>query len=233
MTFLSFEEGEKGECDDFVEFCFAPFLRPFFFFSPTSFSYSSSSSITVTFGAIQNKKSKMAWVDSVVPLRLEDQIAMLKQDLSKSQRHCADLQRELDAAKALIQEKSLQGKMLEALSGEKIVLDVGGVRMSTTLKTLTQGRAEGSLLAKRFSQQGGHMGLEADEDGSHFLDRDPSSFALLLTWLRTGECPHDVEKRRALLMEAEFFKVVFICFLEIRVLDPFFLCMNLLSDYFL
>ena len=55
-----------------------------------------------------------------------------------------------------------------------ILLDIGGIPFVTRISTLTDGAAEGSMLAAMFS---GRHNIEQDEkDGSYFIDRDSTHF---------------------------------------------------------
>ncbi len=148
---------------------------------------------------------------AVVAVSLEEQNALLRHENKDLQRFNAELQRKLALLEARLHEKEGQERRVSSIAGRvKVKLDVGGVRMSTTLETLTAGRAAGSLLATWFTQHegGGGEGYERDEDGCVFLDRDPVPFTLLLSWLRTGEFALVNDKsNNAVLVEALFFKV--------------------------
>ena len=90
----------------------------------------------------------------------------------------------------------------------KILLDVGGSRFSTRLSTLTNGVAEGSMLAAMFS---GRHALDQDEkDGSYFIDRDGTYFGTVLNYLRDPsdfEDPKSDEVRRILEKEARYYQI--------------------------
>jgi len=151
----------------------------------------------------------MADLNTVVPLGLEEQNALMQQEMKELERRNAELERKLDAVSAQVgqpEQALFDRDDVDAASGGELVnLNVGGVRMSTTLETLTQGRAEGSLLAKRFL---GLHACEPGEDGHYFIDRNGATFGLLLDWLRTGKCPLSGDAiRQAVLEEARFFKV--------------------------
>ena len=63
-----------------------------------------------------------------------------------------------------------------------IVLNVGGTRFTTSITTM---RNRGThLLSCMFS---GRLQLTPDDDGSYFIDRDPSRFPDILNWLRDGQ----------------------------------------------
>jgi hypothetical protein len=154
---------------------------------------------------------------AVVPLSLEEQNALMQQEVKDLERRNAELERKLDAAVVHVEEHAVRERDLKVFGGKQVNLNVGGVRMSTTLETLTQGRAEGSLLAMWFcglhgggghGHGEGHHACEPGEDGLYFIDRDPAPFTSVLSWLRTGKCPLSGDAiRQAVLEEAKFFKV--------------------------
>lgn len=86
-----------------------------------------------------------------------------------------------------------------------IVLNVGGIKYSTTLHTLT---GYESMLKARFS---GHYSMEPEEDGSYFFDRDGGLFKYILKYLRTGNLlvPEfwTQTELRALYLEVQYFAV--------------------------
>jgi hypothetical protein len=82
-----------------------------------------------------------------------------------------------------------------------IELNVGGKRMSTTLKTLTS--FPDSTLGKMFS---GRHNLPKDKNCAYFIDRDPLPFAEILTFLRSPKEYRAPEELKAkILTEATFF----------------------------
>ena len=90
----------------------------------------------------------------------------------------------------------------------KILLDVGDIRFNTRISMLTEGAAEGSMLAAMFS---GKYAVEQDgKDGSYFIDRDGTHFGLLLNFLRDPlkfDVPQCSEVRRALMKEAQYYQI--------------------------
>ena len=68
-----------------------------------------------------------------------------------------------------------------AITASKVELNVGGVRYTTSLSTLT--KEEGSMLQVMFS---GKHALAPDKDGSYFIDRDGTHFRHVLNFLRDG-----------------------------------------------
>eukprot|EP01083_Nonionella_stella_P229331 811822_1 len=76
------------------------------------------------------------------------------------------------------------GKMKNELthSGEPITLNVGGTKYQTSLHTLI--KYGDTVLAKMFE---GKFSLNPSKDGSYFIDRDGTYFALILNYLRTGQ----------------------------------------------
>ena len=79
---------------------------------------------------------------------------------------------------------------------DRVVLDVGGTTFTTSKNTLTAN----STYFKSIFREGW-------PDDDYFLDRDPATFSLLLTCMRTGvvELPeHDESLARRVLLEAQF-----------------------------
>ena len=80
---------------------------------------------------------------------------------------------------------------------DRVVLDVGGTTFTTSKNTLT---ANSTYFKSIF-------GDNWSSDDDYFLDRDPATFTLLLTYMRTGvvELPeHDESLARRVLLEAQF-----------------------------
>ena len=90
---------------------------------------------------------------------------------------------------------------------QKIKLDIGGHRFSTTLSTLTS--VPNTFFTTMLS--GDYTMHPDDDDGSFFLDRDGRHFHYILNYLRspeTFELPRDPALVKELLKEAEFYKIV-------------------------
>eukprot|EP00128_Syssomonas_multiformis_P001941 Colp12_sorted_trinity150504_noHs@9621 len=92
-------------------------------------------------------------------------------------------------------------------TGERVVVDVGGQRFTTTQGTLTA--VPDSLLEVWFSRRDE---LKAEADDSYFIDRDGTHFNYILNYLRTlsveqTELPDNPKARRELCKEAEFYKL--------------------------
>jgi len=66
-------------------------------------------------------------------------------------------------------------------SNNRVSINVGGNRFQTTLNTLSSDQS--SMLSAMFS---GRFKLEQDENGSIFIDRDPTHFRHILNFLRDG-----------------------------------------------
>ena len=94
---------------------------------------------------------------------------------------------------------------LRHFQGKPVKLDIGGAVFKTSLETLT--RNSESMLARMFS---GRFTMQAQDDGSFFIDRDPTHFGYILNFLRTGEViiPDDRVAREQLLLEVDFFNVL-------------------------
>ncbi|XP_062501309.1 uncharacterized protein LOC134178447 [Corticium candelabrum] len=93
---------------------------------------------------------------------------------------------------------------LQKFEGKPIKLDIGGFIFKTSLETLR--KDTDSMLASMFS---GRFDMKEQEDGSYFIDRDPTHFRFILNFLRTGKVivPHDTIAREELLLEAEFYNI--------------------------
>ena len=86
---------------------------------------------------------------------------------------------------------------------DRIVVDVGGTRFTTSASTLTAGSEYFErLLSPRWC---------AEPPEEIFLDRDPEPFAILLTYMRTGLLElskDDLSMARRVMIEAEFLGMV-------------------------
>ena len=106
------------------------------------------------------------------------------------------------------EKEKLSVKQSHKFDSTKVLVDVGGSHFSTRLSTLTSGAAEGSMLSAMFS---GRHALDQDEkDGSYFIDRDGTYFALVLNYLRDPsdfEDPKSDDVRRALEKEAQYYQI--------------------------
>lgn len=113
-----------------------------------------------------------------------------------------------EQAQALQDEIAMMEQQAGSL-GERVKLDIGGHRFTTSRTTLC---ARESMLATMFS---GRHQIATDEDGYTFIDRDGRNFHHILNFLRTGEImlPETEAARRELLAEADFYQ--FTALLEI------------------
>jgi hypothetical protein len=87
-----------------------------------------------------------------------------------------------------------------------IRLNVGGVKYSTTMTTLTKYGGFPSLLMKRESDEGA-MDILRDSKGRIFIDRDGKIFKYILEFLRsdTVDVPEDLIGK--LLIEADYYQI--------------------------
>jgi len=98
-------------------------------------------------------------------------------------------------------------KYLELAADAPIRLQVGGRHFTTTKDTLTESGFFTSLLSGRWDS--------ALEDGSYFIDADPTLFEHILRYLRRGVFPlffditngHDYYLYLSLLEEARYFQI--------------------------
>lgn len=91
-------------------------------------------------------------------------------------------------------------------TNNQIKINVGGTVFVTTYSTLT--RNHRSMFSGMFS---GQFGLEKGEDGSYFIDRDPTYFSHVLNYLRDGLVNlkiMDAGTKVNILKEARFYQVL-------------------------
>lgn len=94
------------------------------------------------------------------------------------------------------------------MASNKIILDVGGEKYTTSVDTLTA-REENTFFTELFSRQ---WQSERDpDDGSIFIDRNGKLFTYILDYIRTGSIPngvqHDESLRQSLVIEADYFRL--------------------------
>nr|KAG5709351.1 hypothetical protein BaRGS_029200 [Batillaria attramentaria] len=103
-----------------------------------------------------------------------------------------------------VEKMAQQNKM----TGSKVELNVGGVRFTTSISTLT--KEEGSLLQTMFK---GQHSIQPDADGSYFIDRDGTNFRHVLNFLRDGPASlqhlpgQDQRLLSELRVEAEYYQL--------------------------
>lgn len=87
---------------------------------------------------------------------------------------------------------------------EPISLNVGGVRYTTSMSTLT--RYPDSMLGRMF---GGDLPTAMDKDGAYFIDRDGQLFRFVLNFLRCDELglPEDFKELDLLKKEVDFYQI--------------------------
>lgn len=99
-----------------------------------------------------------------------------------------------------------------------ILLNVGGKRFETSRQTLLSDPQ--SMLAKMFDPES-RMEPGVEREGAYFLDRDPHTFGLVLTYLRSGlllaDKPIDLQ---AMLCEARYFSLLGLEELVLQKLEP-------------
>jgi len=93
---------------------------------------------------------------------------------------------------------------LQITSSKQLKLDVGGIKFSTTLTTLTAD--PNSMFAAMFS---GRFPVEKNEEGYIFIDRDGHYFNHILNWLRNGYIPPIgcSTEQEHLLIEAKYYQI--------------------------
>eukprot|EP00088_Acartia_fossae_P062006 TRINITY_DN7462_c0_g1_i9.p1 TRINITY_DN7462_c0_g1~~TRINITY_DN7462_c0_g1_i9.p1 ORF type:complete len:166 (-),score=32.07 TRINITY_DN7462_c0_g1_i9:341-838(-) len=86
-----------------------------------------------------------------------------------------------------------------------IVLNVGGTRFETTRATLVS--QPDSMLAKMFDPDSPLVPAKPKDD-AYFLDRDPETFKVILSFLRSGQISKSCHNISDLLLhEAQFFQL--------------------------
>jgi len=140
-------------------------------------------------------------VDGAEYRRTRDECAKLREE---TEREVQEMRQEFEAEVAAFQSTLANH---QASYAEKVKLDVGGVRYTTTRTTLC--RVAGSYLALMFS---GAFELETDaSDGTVFIDRDGILFRHILNFLRDpvnfSLCRVNLTSRELALlaMEADFY----------------------------
>eukprot|EP01118_Nematostelium_gracile_P005294 TRINITY_DN1661_c0_g1_i2.p1 TRINITY_DN1661_c0_g1~~TRINITY_DN1661_c0_g1_i2.p1 ORF type:complete len:176 (-),score=26.86 TRINITY_DN1661_c0_g1_i2:6-533(-) len=87
---------------------------------------------------------------------------------------------------------------LVATGGDQINLNVGGVKFSTSKPTLTS--VEGSYFHTMLSSDR----WKPNDRGEYFIDRDPTHFPRILSYLRTGKLVFDgLDEDEAEMLNAE------------------------------
>jgi len=131
-----------------------------------------------------------------------EQVAKDKQKLEKDRRKFEEEKEKWEEEKATINNAF-------TFHGQRIVLEVGGTRYTTSLSTLT--KHPESILGVMFS---GRHDLEPMKcsDGSFFIDRDGTHFRHILNYLRDGEdvmdsFPRSTEVLQEILREATYYQL--------------------------
>eukprot|EP01084_Bolivina_argentea_P211394 359606_1 len=94
----------------------------------------------------------------------------------------------------------IKNKLLS--SGEPIMLNIGGIKYSTSLITLSSDT--NSILYKMFDEK---WSLKPNNDGSYFIDRNGENFKYILDFLRTHKLniPDNIYLINHLILEAEYY----------------------------
>ena len=90
-------------------------------------------------------------------------------------------------------------------SGEPLILNVGGMKYSTSLVTLSSDT--NSILYKMFN---GKFSLKQSKDGSYFIDRNGKYFEYILDYMRNGKLniTRNTELINGLIMESEYYQLL-------------------------
>ena len=131
-----------------------------------------------------------------------EQVAKDRHQLEEDKRKCEEEKQKWGEEKEKISKTFL-------FSGQRIMLDVGGTRYSTSRSTLT--KYPESMLGVMFS---GRHDLETMKcsDGSFFIDRDGTHFRHILNYLRDEEegirrFPRSPEVLQEILHEAKYYQL--------------------------
>ncbi|KAI7903022.1 uncharacterized protein BX663DRAFT_551878 [Cokeromyces recurvatus] len=141
------------------------------------------------------------------------QFNMLEKDYKEMTRRllyqCQELIKQKEAYKNDHLITTLRKKSQQQNNNEKIRLNIGGNVFETSLSTLQRDR--NSLLAAMFSGRHPNMMSSLEDDGSYFIDRDPSHFRFILNYLRDLRIPptilQDLKIRQELLQEAKYYRI--------------------------
>jgi uncharacterized protein YjbI with pentapeptide repeats len=127
----------------------------------------------------------------------------MEEELMDLERRITEIRTALEAKKA--KEVEFMQKLEKAQQGY-IVLNVGGVRYTTSRATLA--RYPESMLESLVS---GRFDLKPMADGSVFIDRDGTHFGVVLNAMRTGALmyPPGFADYKALAAEVEFYQLPF------------------------
>ncbi|CAF0818161.1 unnamed protein product [Adineta steineri] len=128
--------------------------------------------------------------------KLCDQTIKMNGDLENELVNISNEEREWKSIKLKLSTTSIKGK---------VILDVGGVKHTTSVDTLT--KVKNTFFAALFSKK---WELERDpNDNSIFIDRNGKLFEHILEYLRTESVPNDImineSLRQRLIIEAEYF----------------------------
>ena len=127
---------------------------------------------------------------------LAAQFQYLRYVVDSAQMHLAQQKKEFEARQRWVEQSN-------KLQAPTVDLDVGGTRFRTTPQTLSY-EADGMLKVLI----SGDFVMEAEVDGSLFIDRDPLQFAHILSYLREPEAftpPFAAHERNALLRDAAYY----------------------------
>eukprot|EP01114_Cavostelium_apophysatum_P013813 TRINITY_DN3434_c0_g1_i1.p1 TRINITY_DN3434_c0_g1~~TRINITY_DN3434_c0_g1_i1.p1 ORF type:complete len:326 (+),score=52.32 TRINITY_DN3434_c0_g1_i1:40-1017(+) len=140
---------------------------------------------------------------------METTINQIRSQCERLQKRAEDELAEVESQKkSLEEEKRLFDETTKKLekyhSSDKVKFNVGGTHFTTTVSTLEL--AEPSFFTSIVSKR---HNLKPEEDGSIFIDRNPTYFSYILDYLRTGKLliPKKDHIREAVLIEAEFYNL--------------------------
>ena len=90
------------------------------------------------------------------------------------------------------------------ISNKPIILNVGGIRYSTSMQTLCMCR--NTMLSKMFDS---NFPLKLEDDGSYFIDRDGTHFRYILNFLRDNNLnvPSNESLINELLSEVKYYQI--------------------------
>eukprot|EP00756_Hemistasia_phaeocysticola_P000347 Hpha_TRINITY_DN10237_c0_g1::TRINITY_DN10237_c0_g1_i1::g.34896::m.34896 len=133
---------------------------------------------------------------------LQQELSQLKSKLDDFDAAVEEREAELQGRVARLEQERRAVERVMAPAGATVKLNVGGVHYETALQTLVS--QPESMLAAMFS---GRYGLQLDEQGRHFIDRDGRHFDVVLNYLRDGSVGQilDDYTRDRVLREARFY----------------------------
>jgi len=114
-------------------------------------------------------------------LLMEQNFEEMKKHVKEKELEFSNMLQELKIEESIMETKFVEKQQQHTL--EKICLNVGGKKFTTSMSTLTHTK---SMLSAMFS---GRFILEKDDENCFFIDRNGEFFEPILEYLRSGKLP--------------------------------------------